>query len=387
MDYLRSPYLLYPLMFSAALLLLDKLFLLPEVRDCFLQPGGMVYYRQRQGMLETLPEKLRPSAGAGVAVVFGDSRSFAVSNWSLYATGDHRLSVYNFAGPQANLAYHAYLAERIFQGPLRPEILWLGLSPDAFNRNGFLFGDPVLKFGVDSTFVDQYRSEIPAPDLEVYESSRRFALPGMNFSFRALVRRLRGELQGEARYSPLVAQAQAGALMQGWQIPESQRAAFADAVFRPQRDSLEDYCYATNPERIRLDGANGAQFNWFGQADDKKLREESERLRKLYLNHFLVSQEQFFYFSKVLRRARQSGARIVVFWPRVNPYLQKAYAGEPAIAAVWRRVVQMTEAAGGAALNLNETGAMRCNLFYDASHMSYSCFPEVSALLLAHTPH
>ncbi|MCB1171432.1 MAG: hypothetical protein KDK25_13890, partial [Leptospiraceae bacterium] len=40
----------------AFLFLADKIFLIPEVRDSFMQPGGMVYYRPRLHQLDRFAE-------------------------------------------------------------------------------------------------------------------------------------------------------------------------------------------------------------------------------------------------------------------------------------------------------------------------------------------
>ncbi len=80
----KATYLLWPIVFILALFLLDKLFLLPEVRDNFLQPGGSIYYRQRVEQLEIF-RKAAPELRARkfkVGVVLGDSRSFSIGNLS-----------------------------------------------------------------------------------------------------------------------------------------------------------------------------------------------------------------------------------------------------------------------------------------------------------------
>lgn len=389
MEYLRSPYLLRPLLAFLVLLAVDKLFLLPEVRDCFLQPGGMVFYRQRLRQIDRLQKEISVANAPATAVVFGDSRSFAISNWMLYGDSAQEassLQIYNFAGPQANPAYHHFLAEKIFQGHLRPGIVWIGLSPDALNRNGFVFGDPVLKFGVDGAFVRDFESQIPATDLEVYRDSRRFAFAGMNVSLRTVLRRIRGDLFAERSEAASAADLQAATILNQWRIPPEQRAAFVDAVFRRQTDSLRDYCYQSNREVVRLDAAHGAQFNWFGGANDAELRAESERLKELYLKRYLISQEQFFFLERMLERLQRARARVVLFWPPVNPHLREAYRQEESIAAAWRRIEQLASRFNAVAVDLNEPGQIRCNQYYDASHMSNSCFPEITARLIALTP-
>ena len=81
MRLLKNKYLLLPALFLFILYSVDKLFLLPEVRKKFIQPGGMVYYLQRESMIPMVRERARVKPkGEKLAVVFGDSRSFALGN-------------------------------------------------------------------------------------------------------------------------------------------------------------------------------------------------------------------------------------------------------------------------------------------------------------------
>src|SRR5262249_15025869 len=115
MDLIKSKFLLLPVLFAVGLFLLDKLLLLPEVRDNFIQPGGAIYYRQRAEQIGRLREHLRarPVSEKNV-VVFGDSRSFAIGDFVASFVGFRDVKVWNFAGPQALPVYHAWLAEKLF---------------------------------------------------------------------------------------------------------------------------------------------------------------------------------------------------------------------------------------------------------------------------------
>ncbi|MCB1326038.1 MAG: DUF1574 family protein [Spirochaetales bacterium] len=387
MHILRAPYLLYPVLFLGLVFLLDKVFLIPEVRDNFIQPGGMLYYRQRDLQINRLHNALPElPADRRVAVVFGDSRSFAIgdmTNVPLLEEGPDFRSwiIYNFAGPQAVPAYHTYLAERIFQGPQRPGYAIVGISPDAFNRRAGIFGSPVMTFGLSREFIERYWSQVPAQDRATYTGSRRFALTGMNFSFRGFWERLRGGWRGAAEDSSVVE----GILLEANHDPASfarsmplLRETFENAATA----SLDLYSLEHSPQRKLLDLARGAQYLWFGRRTDQELEQETTRLVNFYIKNFTVSQEQFFFFELMLERLQRSGVRVVVFWPRVNAHLQAAYEDEPQIQSVWRRIEQLTARYGARAINLNTHPDMRCSDFYDASHLSVHCFPDVQRILL-----
>lgn len=385
--FMRAKFLLLPLAFLFTLFLLDKVFLIPEIRDNFVQPGGAIYYRQRQEQLQTVRAQIPElrKAGFKVGAVFGDSRSFSVGNLSAataktihgYATEDWRL--YNFASPQALPAYHAYLAEKLFTRlpEERPGYLLIGLSPDAFNRNAFIFSDPVLKFGVDASWIERNRTHIPRRNLEDYESTRRFALVGLNFSLKGLFKRVMGEFR-----EPITLPMGEQLAMMGMVANFDNAGGYLGAMAEARKHDLTMYRFAHSPQRDLLNLAQGSQYLWFGAASKDTLRAETDQLVSLYFRNFVVSEEQFHFFRETLRFARRGGARVLVFWPKVNPFLREEYAREPRIQAIWRRVESIAAAEGALALDLNQDGLVGCDAFYDASHMSVSCFPAVTGLLL-----
>ncbi len=271
----------------------------------------------------------------------------------------------------------------------------IGLSPDAFNRNAFIFADPVLKFGVDAAWIEANRAHIPAADFDAYWNTRRYALPGINFNLKEVYLRLRGEFEEPIPPSLMERMALIGMMTgsrAGDSMPESIRetftnaGAYLEAMAEAKKHDLSLYSFEHSPQRKLLNLYQGAQYSWIGAASDAELRAETLKLEQLYLRNFVVSQEQFHFLSETLRIARQGGAQVIVFWPRVNPYLRAAYRKEPRVQVIWQRVVELSKAAGAQAINLNEDGRLSCDAFYDASHMSATCFPELAGTLLGEFP-
>ena len=165
----KNKFLLYPVFFLLTLFLLDKIFLIPEVRGNLLQPGGMLYYYQRKEQIGEFKQFLREKNKSDeTLLVFGDSRSFAIGDMVAKYLGYTNLQVYNFAGPQALPAYYDYLAEQLFLGDQKPDYLLLGVSPDSFNRNSGTFVTPVMNFGLDDAYIQKNRKYIPEKDYDEY---------------------------------------------------------------------------------------------------------------------------------------------------------------------------------------------------------------------------
>ena len=377
MEFLRRPFLwlsvlLFPLLYG-----LDKVFLLPSVRDHFVQPGGMMYYRQRTEQLELLKEHLqRIGDSSQTVIVLGDSRSFGIGRHVAMFAGYSNPDIWNFAGPQAVPAYHDYLIEKILAMPNAPKHFIIGLSPDGLARNAGIFGSPVLVYAVDERFIEENRTMIPQRDMDIYTRSRRFALQGMQFSFGTLFSRIQGSLT-----QPDLDKQLSSLGVSRDQFSQDQLLMLRQLA-TVRHEDLKYYNYYKSPHRTILNATGGAQLAWWGRMSDEKLKAETDQLVSLYLQRFVVSQEQMFFLERAMKRIKQAGGTAVVFWPAVNPHLRKVYEEEPAISQIWTRAVQIAEENDIKTINFNEPGRMTCQDYYDASHLSVTCFPAITTTLL-----
>jgi len=345
----------------AGLFVLDKIFLLPEVRDHFIQPGGMIYYRQRARQIEPFRRFSCENRDSRVVLVLGDSRVFALGQDMLDKEERKDWEIWNFAGPQAIPAYHYYLARKLIDTACPPRYLLLGVAPDSFNRNAAVFASPVLNFGTDGVFVEQEKTHIPEEALSALATRRRFALHGLGFSLNTLVVRIRGSLAGHGQAEP---------------VDE------ISLIMEAPADSLLLYSLEHSPHRRVLDRLRGAQFAWVGQMSDVELKEETRRLKDFYLSRFRVAPEQVYFFRRTVELAGRSGVKTLLFWPRVNPHLQQAYTEHPALQALWREMEYIVKQAGGSVVDLNLEEEARCESYYDASHLSATCFKKITPFLL-----
>ncbi|MBI3396777.1 MAG: DUF1574 family protein, partial [Spirochaetia bacterium] len=114
----------------------------------------------------------------------------------------------------------------------------------------------------------------------------------------------------------------------------------------------------------------------------EKLQKDTERIVKLYLGNFSIAQEEIYFYRKTLVRLRQAGVRTIVFWPRVNPYLVRAYEDEPRIRQLWKYLSDIAREEGALALDLNYEKEAFCSQYYDASHLSVNCFRTIAPFIL-----
>ncbi len=365
---------LYPSLFLF-LFLVDKIFLLDVVRDHFIQPGGMLYYRQRKEQLEILKEfeKTRQEQ-IKLIIVLGDSRSFGLGMEIAKYLNYNDLSIWNFSGPQAVPAYYYYIASKILDFS-KPQYFYIGVSPDAFNRNTGIFGSPVLIFGVDENFIKEYYHLIPKKDLETYQKSKIYALLGLQFSFKTLLKRIKGSFFSENLQNYLKKYN-----LEYHLLSEEEKKIF-QILYSFYEENLSFYNYYKSPQRMLLHYTQGAQYAWFGKMSDKDLKKETEALYNFYIKNFTISYEQFIFFDFLLEKIKTNQTKAILYFPRVNPYLRKIYQDSKEIQLVQNSIQSIAKKYQFSVLDLNQD-IISCNDFYDASHLSVSCFPEILKILV-----
>lgn len=391
MHYRKAKYLLIPVLFLAVLFVLDKIFLLPVVRNRFIQPGGMIYYKQRELQVGTLKRLLKKEKIENkTVVIMGDSRSLSLGELTLLGSkkmqnkyGD--FNIFNFSSPQALPAYYAYLTEKIFHGISRPKYLIIGISPDSLNRNAGIMLKPVMSYGLSPGFIKKYHSMIAKSDREGYENSKRFALAGLGFSIKTLRNRLNGgfgKSNNKALLNKMLHLRRFYQTGKGLESNPVHLLMFYNELGTALQPNMSHYNIGTSPWRYALDMTRGAYYGWVEVAADKALLEETNKLESIYFKNFIVSQEQLYFVRIMLEHARLSGARVLVYWPRVNSHLRKLYLKYPQVSYIWSQIARLARDTGAASMNLNKKGVMKCDSFYDASHISALCAFELQEILL-----
>lgn len=374
---LKYRYLLFFPFLIFVVFLIDKIFLIELVRDHFIQPGGMLYYRQRKEQLNLLKKELPniEKDGKRLIIVLGDSRSLGLGQEIANIIQQKQLEIWNFSGTQAIPAYHYYIAKKILKFA-KPDSFYIGISPDAFNRNAGIFASPVLNYGVDEEFIKNYRSLIPDTDYQVYKKTRRYALAGLQFSFRTFIKRLKGTLF----------QTDIEEVLKKFHIDYSklslEEKKMLQVLYSFREENLDFYDYYKSPQRMLLNLTKGAQYVWFGRMNDNELKKETEKLKNLYLNQFVLSQEQLIFLELLLEEIHQNRSKAVVFFPRVNPYLRELYLKIPEIQFIKKRVEELANQYNYPTVDFNDNNVLNCNDYYDASHLSVSCFPDVLKVLI-----
>jgi hypothetical protein len=369
---IKKPYLIFYPLLIIVIFLIDKIFLIDLVRDHFIQPGGMLYYRHRKEQLEILKQKVLHNEikNKKLIIVLGDSRSLGLGQEIANYIKENQLDIWNFSGTQAVPAYHFYIANKVLKFS-KPDYFYIGISPDAFNRNAGIFASPVLNFGVDEEFIHQYRILIPEQDYEVYKKTRLYALAGLQFSFRTLIKRIKGTLF-QTNLEDVLKKFNIN--YQNLTLEEKK---ILQTLYSFREENLDFYVYDKSPQRLLLNITKGAQYAWFGKMKDEELKKETEKLKNLYLNHFIISYEQLIFLDLLLEEIHKKKSKAILFFPRVNPYLRELYKDVKEVQFVKKEIIEVAKKYQFPILDFNNDDLLNCNDYYDASHLSVNCFPDV----------
>lgn len=358
--------------------LIDKIFLLEDVRDYFIQPGGMLYYRQRKEQIKILEDKIKKEGlnkKNQIIIVLGDSRSFGIGTDLANLIQLKNISIWNFAGPQAVPAYYLFIAEKILEFT-KPDYFYIGVSPDSFNRNSGIFAIPVLAYGVDESFINKYKEMIPEKDFKRYQNTRKYALAGLQFSFKTLIKRIKGTFFAKNLEE----------FLKNYNIQYDQLSIENKKIFQTlysfREEDLKFYIYKKSPQRMLLNYTQGAQYAWFGKMSDNELKKETEKIKNLYLNNFTISYEQILFLKILLELIKNNNSKAILFFPKVNPYLFELYNQTEGIQYVKNQIIQLSKENHFPIIDFNQENLVQCNDFYDASHLSVSCFPDVLKTLV-----
>lgn len=330
------PFLVYPCILFLLIFTIDKVFLLPIFHEEFLQAGNSVFYHQRKVLRERLSkdEKLKETK---LALVFGDSRSYPYSEIGIPEKERKDWSLYNFSGPQGIPMYSYISLKRILDSGIKPNLVILSLSPEAFDDTKGFIGSPFLRMGCDSECRDIVWNDIPLKNKWEYVLDKLFAIRSVELNLSLFFSRLKSGKMKEYK-------------------------ALYNQEFQLVNYSKGEYLmYATTANPV------------------EKLKKDTARVTALYMRSFTLGESQFPYVKKLIDLANENGFQLMVVWPKVYGEYYKFYEKYDIANIWWAKIIGGHTQKNVTFLNMNEKNS--CDLFNDASHQSVFCFVEQMDLI------
>jgi len=328
---LKKRFLFYPLVLFFALLVLDKIFLLPTFQKEFLQAGNSVFYHQRKVLLERLT--LDPEINKRkLAIVFGDSRSYPFSEQGIPKAVRDNWSLYNFSGPQGIPMYSQQMLTEILARGITPEFVILSLSPEAFDDSKGFILSPFLRLACDPTCRKEVWDSLGWKEKYEFGLDQIFAIRSLEINLGLFFSRLKSK-------------------------------------------KLKEYKASYNPEFQLVNYAKGEYLMYATTANPvEKLERDTKRVSAIYMRSYTLGSSQMKALESFLATAKSKNIKTIVIWPKVYPKYYENYIKFDIANVWWKPVDAIAKQYGAFPINMNE--ADKCDLFNDASHQSVFCFVD-----------
>ena len=380
MEWKKRPFLVWPLILIAIAFCLDKVILLPSVREIVIPWDKIepLIYESRVDLLEELKQDLPELKKKGLrpGIILGSSRSAEFSNEVIakYIPGTES---YNFSTPMGSPLFHYYYLDRILESGIRPAYVMLELDPLLLSDKSMHY---TLAYSLDAGFVLQHLdldrddpffvydtkdAGLSFDEAEIFFLKRAFAM----YRFPVDISEIRENLD-EVTY-----------------IEKGQ------VIVRPKYDFREEMRKLTLTAIKEKNG--GIPNPIFFQIDAARMEEDAQSVFDLHFSNPKPALTQVQFFKLALKRLREEKIPVMVYWPIVSPALQKKLDkleiegpdGEEGLLGFHRRgmkqvIAKQVEQGGEIYLAGPEMWApLKCRAFVDSTHISGACFDELSSLI------
>lgn len=382
MEWKKRPYLIWPLILLAIAFCLDKVVLIPSVREIVLPWDKFepMIYESRFDLLKKLKSDLPEleEQGRRPGLILGSSRSaeFAPEVIGRYLPGTE---AYNFSTPLGSPLFHYYMLDQALQEGIRPAYVLLELDPLLLSDKSMAY---TLSYSLDSDFVlshldldrerpfyvyDVKDAGLSFDEAEVFFLKRAFAL----YRFPVDLTEIKENLE-EVTY------------IEGNQV-----------ISRPKYDFRNEMRKLTETAIREKNG--GIPNPLFFQVDAARMEEDARAIMELHFSNPQPAQTQVQFLKKILERLREEEIPLLIYWPIVSPSLQSMLEdatiqgpdGKEKLLAFHRRGLdQIIEEERRKGARIVVAGPevwsdLECRAFVDATHLSGACFDELSRLIFS----
>lgn len=354
----RKLYLLFPVLVFAAAFGFDKLFYIADVEDLFLRTASFINYDHKEDLLDELEEYLRQPQRRRVMVMFGNSRTMSFDNAYIESKSPDWI-LFNFSVPGGNSDYYAYFMERFAARGVRPDMIYFAVSPQGYNEAPKVAMDEVMLNGLSLGFVVRNYQRFSVSDLSNYAAKKLF----WNYQYRPKVSVALKKLQNNWKHLRGFRQLRVWSYYQLLMGRGSVLYA-TEADARPKQDL--DFLEKT------------AESTW-----------------RDFFSTYRQSEDMFVFTERFLAIAQSMQVPVGLVWAKVGPPLREMKntrqvgtdaRGRPlTVRQMWEpRMRKLAGKYSATFLDMNYSPAIKCDLFYDASHLAGACFRDFADYLLSH---
>ncbi len=370
----QSRFLWIPPLFLLLVFALDKVLLLPAVRDHTqlykrIEPP---FYESRYDLFEQLrlDYHARSARGESLGVIFGTSRAgeFNAADIARNRLGTY---TYNFSAPFASPSFHYYWHHRIRRAGMKLRLAIIEVDPLLFSQQSVKYS---LSYSYDPAFVwnniDWSRGRLANPR----DIAAVFALPGSGFSFDEAETYFLKQAFAAYKYPPSLT-----ALRENTELNP-----FLGRTGNQFRDWIRSKIAEAN--RVNLGGIPNPLVH---QASPEMIERQAAQDAATYLHDYQPAPTQVIFFRRLLRELAEQGTQVVLYWPMAPAPYRRAMVERGLVrslgAAIEGEINRVTARNPGSSVrlvDLNDDRRMDCRFFLDSHHLSGRCYPLLTRLLL-----
>jgi len=347
-------YFFFPLALLFAAFLLDKQLYIGGFEDYFLRTASFLNYDHKEELLDEVKAQAALPDRKKIMIMFGNSRTMTFDNAYIQSKYPDWI-LYNFSVPGGTSDYYYYFMTQFRKRGIHPDYIFFAVSPQGFNATPAIAMDEVMLNGLPVSFIGANFTHYSADDLSNYAAKKLF----WNYQFRpklsTILERYENHGAGVHAFRRFISATHVLLIDHRGSVPPAERRA------------------VQNDDFLTL----SAKGTW-----------------KDFLSPFSVSPHQMYFTDQMLRICEEMKIPAFLVWAKVGGQLREMKnhevigqdaAGKPmTIRSVWEPAVEtLARNRSSDLLDMNYGPSIKCDLFYDASHMAAECFQEFTDYLFA----
>lgn len=345
---------LFPFLCFFLAFFVDKLLYIGDFDHYFLRTATPMNYEQKIDLLDELEDYTKSNPDKKTIVMFGNSRTMSFDKD--YIEQRHPgWTLFNFSVPGGTADYYKYEMEKLAARNIKPAVIFFAVSPQGFNATPVIAMDETMVTGVSFEFVLRHLNYYKPDEVSNYVAKKLF----WNYQFRpkldVILARAKNNSQAVRDFRRFTAYSLTFMTKNQGSIP-----------FMTDARESDDEEYLENT-------ALGA---W-----------------KTFLVPYKISTAQVRFTEDSLKISEDLGVPAVLLWAKVGKKLRELKSTEivgkdengngVTIKQLWMPIMdRLSKQYHAPIVDMNYGQTIKCDRFYDASHMSGVCFPEFSDFLI-----
>ncbi len=345
---MNNKILIIPFIIFLAAFAFDKLILLGNFPLYYLTSISFINFQHKQEMIYELKNYMEKPHRKNVVVILGNSRSMSFDNQYIEKKYPGWI-LFNFSVPGGIQDYFLYLLKRFNELNIKPDALFISITPQGMNATPSVLTDEVLIYGLPLSFLLSEAEHYTISDWSNYIAKKLF----VNYKFRPKLRVI------QYRKDP------------------AQLLKFADFIIRTY--------YTLGQERGSIPSSVEIKKN----KNKEFLEKNAQSIWNDFFVPFKLSENAIYFLKKDIEYAKELNIKtIYLFWPPISPeLLHKKLTQRIAIVEnnsekktvyeVWfSKILEIAKEYDVQILDLNVQNQLKCLEFFDASHLASICYNE-----------